>query len=423
MACIAPVLPSYASAGAHYNESRFAFNATNARNLHTLTARAGIQGPLLSYNIYGLTYNQPGYDYNTYKAASRAVVQVRARIIGQKNYLLGIRVRVSAPAVYNRIGTIYNQPGFTYNFYPINPQSAKQALAVKAHIGHKRRISLFMRGRLKGPQKQFVQIKARVIPSYLRSKSLTAKARLTHHSAISARAFMLAHPTRTLQIIGSVLNTVQHSMTIKSRMFHGSVLYVKAKITQTHGKSLKMCGHILGPPPTHQAFTAKAKLGLRQGWPIPAPSGGNFTRFTDTRLRVRGSIKGANKAKQKLTIKSRIHWLRGPFFDARAFIVRGGTLGMSAFIQPNRYQKIVTAAYSVEATQQNRVRAVFYTKGNYVFSSMSVGAFIETGIKKRITAHFIVTRPNKAGTVQSIKTVIFGSGTHITLSAKARITK
>ena len=337
---------------------------------------------------------------------------------------LGMKARIIAPALsYNDVSLTYNNVNTTYNAPGSTQANTRPYLTVQARIAQQHTFGLLLQARLSFPTLRSTQIKARMIAPLPSVYTFTAKASIHHHGEITARAFLLAHPTQTLKITSVISNKGRQSITMSGRVFHGSLLRFRAVIRNTPYYAVTMKASMGPPRATSWTLSAKAKMALRQGWPIPSPSSGNFNTFTDTRLRFRATIKGATKTRRGLTMAAKLRWVRLPSFSSRAFMVKGATLSLGAFISPDRRRVAVSASYEVIATLQNKVRAVFYIQGNLVSPSMSMGAAISQAKKKRVTAHFIVTQPKTTKGIQIITTAVRSSGPQQTLGIKARITK
>lgn len=420
-------------------EKTYNFNETYS------DAGSGTYDGLDSYK--GPLYNGRGPYNPPHPVAHVALLGTMARISAVSAKPLTIKARLSDPT--SQIGYVYNQNGATYNqFTDIYGGGVPSGslLALRANLYIPKAFTpteqFRAKARLRRKSTPFYQMRSRV--AFAQRQGLAARARIVHRATLDMQASVLNTVRHPLAIHMSIRNKVNRSLGLaakvvfrdtlgaKATIFGGRVLIlpVQARVfahdNRALGAKARMISTLRGlgvRANVSYAIGARAKISIRQGWPIPAPSGGNFNFFTDTRLRFRANVKGAIKTFQHVGVKAKLRWIREGSIGIRANVNTGQSLTVRASVRPYRTTITLPVSYNVAATEQKSVRAVFYIKGNLVSPSMGMSARIERTTKKRVTAHFIVIKPTLRPGFQAIQTNFLSEGAKQTLGSVARITK
>ena len=175
--------------------------------------------------------------------------------------------------------------------------------------------------------------------------------------------------------------------------------------------------------PTDQSLTSKARIAIRQGWPIPDPSSGNYSFWQPTQLELKARLtNNIAISNQTLRMNGRIAYRTVPqALQVQARIGRAGFLSMCANIQPQFITNSVRASFYVQKTTQTSVRAVYYVQGASQNWTLSLKVRIVKPYTSRCTGHFIIATPVAFSSVVVIENPTVLGSTRQTFSMRARI--
>jgi hypothetical protein len=215
------------------------------------------------------------------------------------------------------------------------------------------------------------------------------------------------------------VKTIQQ-LSARARIVTLQTISAQTRLSKLQTSSLYSKAWIKAP----QRISARTRISKQQGWPIPDVGYPGYITWQDTRIYSRAKLyQYIAFPTQTIRSKARVTYGKTLSVQTKARIVTAQTLQARANILPKFFTTHVSMTFSVQRSNQRKLRVMFFIDGAAHNQQLTAKARILQSYTNRVTGHFIVPMTTAFNTVISIPDPLTNVRTQQTLSVRTRVTK